>query len=452
MSITGKKPSEFSPQTISALKTILPNYIVVTIDEFKALVAALQLDLSVRYQIKESKYIMVPISDCLFLNESLPQAISRQSNYGYLSLVFTEDPSTFIGGAANSLSSWNTFFDLPTNGTVFNEITYQVTTFTVSLFGGSNIHLADSIFNNCTILKSIIDNIMCITSIGLGVFYYITFENVSLSGVTDVGYMAFSNCIFNKSTSFLSLLTASELCFNNSQFNGDVSFPSLVSASEWCFNNSHFVGDVSFPSLVSAGDSCFYNSHFVGDVSFPSLVSASEFCFYNSHFVGDVSFPSLVSAGDRCFYLTYFDRDVSFSALEAIDDYVFAESLFQGAASFPNVLTVGEGCFNYCLFDGDVSLPVALSLGYQCFWGSIFRGAISLPALTAAGDACFSSATFSGAISLPALITVGTTAGSNGVFSGIDSQTFTLTIPLASMSDDDIAVLITDNDVTVINT
>ncbi len=408
MSITGKKPSEFSPQTISALKTILPNYIVVTIDEFKALVAALQLDLSVRYQIKESKYIMVPISDCLFLNESLPQAISRQSNYGYLSLVFTEDPSTFIGGAANSLSSWNTFFDLPTNGTVFNEITYQVTTFTVSLFGGSNIHLADSIFNNCTILKSIIDNIMCITSIGLGVFYYITFENVSLSGVTDVGYMAFSNCIFNKSTSFLSLLTASELCFNNSQFNGDVSFPSLVSASEWCFNNSHFVGDVSFPSLVSAGD--------------------------------------------RCFYLTYFDRDVSFSALEAIDDYVFAESLFQGAASFPNVLTVGEGCFNYCLFDGDVSLPVALSLGYQCFWGSIFRGAISLPALTAAGDACFSSATFSGAISLPALITVGTTAGSNGVFSGIDSQTFTLTIPLASMSDDDIAVLITDNDVTVINT
>ena len=430
MSITGKKPSEFSPQTISALKTILPNYIVVTIDEFKALVAALQLDLSVRYQIKESKYIMVPISDCLFLNESLPQAISRQSNYGYLSLVFTEDPSTFIGGAANSLSSWNTFFDLPTNGTVFNEITYQVTTFTVSLFGGSNIHLADSIFNNCTILKSIIDNIMCITSIGLGVFYYITFENVSLSGVTDVGYMAFSNCIFNKSTSFLSLLTASELCFNNSQFNGDVSFPSLV--------------------------------------------SASEFCFYNSHFVGDVSFPSLVSAGDRCFYLTYFDRDVSFSALEAIDDYVFAESLFQGAASFPNVLTVGEGCFNYCLFDGDVSLPVALSLGYQCFWGSIFRGAISLPALTAAGDACFSSATFSGAISLPALttagdtcfssatfsgaislpalITVGTTAGSNGVFSGIDSQTFTLTIPLASMSDDDIAVLITDNDVTVINT
>jgi hypothetical protein len=69
---------------------------------------------------------------------------------------------------ASSVDDWNTFFDLPTNGTPFTSV--EVVGNTVKLYGGSGITVAGNLFDTNTNLISINDNIESIITAGSGCF------------------------------------------------------------------------------------------------------------------------------------------------------------------------------------------------------------------------------------------------------------------------------------------
>lgn len=82
-----------------------------------------------------------------------------------------ENASVVAGGDATHVSTWNTFFNLPVNGSPFTSISYYDGT--ITLYGGHDIHLSDYLFDdnagNGQFLLSFIDA-NCITSVGVDVF------------------------------------------------------------------------------------------------------------------------------------------------------------------------------------------------------------------------------------------------------------------------------------------
>ena len=62
------------------------------------------------------------------------------------------------------MNQWNTFFDLPTNGNPFTSL--NVLDNTISLYGGNNITLKDSLFANSTQIISVFDDANCVIVIG----------------------------------------------------------------------------------------------------------------------------------------------------------------------------------------------------------------------------------------------------------------------------------------------
>lgn len=102
-----------------------------------------------------------------------------------------------IVGDATSLSDWNTFFNLPTNGASFTSVT--VIGSEIQLFGGSNISIADNLFYDTgsynNFLLQIIDNAGCIVAVGQDSFYYCTqLTTIILPSVTSVEKWGFEYC------------------------------------------------------------------------------------------------------------------------------------------------------------------------------------------------------------------------------------------------------------------
>jgi hypothetical protein len=115
----------------------------------------------------------------------------------------------------SDVSQWNTFFNLPDNGTPFTSVLVGAVVggTEVLLFGGSNVTGANSLFNSNSNLLSVSDTGVIIS---LGVDF------------------------FNECTSVTS--------FN---------LQGLVTAGDYCFNSCISATTFNLPVLENAGDSCF---------------------------------------------------------------------------------------------------------------------------------------------------------------------------------------------------
>lgn len=114
---------------------------------------------------------------------------------------------------ASSVSDWNTFFDLPTNGTEFSSVV--VIENVVTLIGGSGITIKDNLFaSNINILK-IIDNSNC---------------------VVELGFQALWRC-FNLN---------------------ECSFPSVIIVGNYCFEYDYLLEVMNLPSATTIGVAAFY--------------------------------------------------------------------------------------------------------------------------------------------------------------------------------------------------
>jgi hypothetical protein len=167
---------------------------------------------------------------------------------------------------AESVSDWNTFFDLPTNGSPFTSVVVDANK--VSLFGGSGITLKDNLF------------------------YFPTFgDSDHLLKIVDV-----AECITE----------AGDFCFYNNAFLNEVSFPVMTTAGESTFHLIYgFDCSFNLPELVTAGESCFSECNNTTEITLPKLESAGVSCFAYTgcDTVSGCTFdlPLLETIGDSCF-------------------------------------------------------------------------------------------------------------------------------------------------------
>lgn len=156
---------------------------------------------------------------------------------------------------ASSVSDWNTFFDLPTNGTPF--ISVSVLGNTVKLHGGSGIKLKKYLFGyEPPHLISINDPYGIIVAIDDTVFTMgmttASFESFNLPGVITIGDSAFSQ--FNRATLFIlpNAETIGHGCFTINYFT-EISLPSAIIIESSCFGSCYYLETISIPKCTSLG-------------------------------------------------------------------------------------------------------------------------------------------------------------------------------------------------------
>ena len=244
---------------------------------------------------------------------------------------------------ASSVSDWNTFFDLPTNGGVFTSI--SVIGNIVKLYGGSGITLKNNLFGSNINLLSIIDNIGCIVSAGSGCF-------AACSSITT----------FN----LPSLVIAGTYCFDGCTSATTFDFPSLTTAGNDCFFICSSVITFNFPSLVTAGDSCFDGCISATTFNLPLLTTAGAYCFYRCTSATTFDFPSLTTAGYQCFGYCSSANTFSFPLLVTMDDYCFHSCTSATTFYFPVCNSLGSTTDNNNVFISisgktiTLTIPVAL--------------------------------------------------------------------------------------------
>lgn len=100
-------------------------------------------------------------------------------------------PPTIID--PTQVSEWNTFFDLPTNGTAFSSVIVDGNV--VKLYGGSGITLKDGLFYSQSYLIKFIDNANCVVRTN-----YVSFRGAfeltefNAPAITYVGLESFEQC------------------------------------------------------------------------------------------------------------------------------------------------------------------------------------------------------------------------------------------------------------------
>jgi hypothetical protein len=181
-------------------------------------------------------------------------------------------------GDATDVADWNTFFDLPTNGTPFTSVT--VVGNDVNLYGGSNIHLSDSLFSDNYNLVSVVDNVNCITTAAIS---------------------SFLNCNVATTFNLPALTTAGDGCFNQCDLATTFNLPALTTAGDGCFTYCYLATTFNLPALTTAGDSCFNGCYLVTTFDLPALTTAGDGCFNECSSVTTFNLPALTTAGNGCF-------------------------------------------------------------------------------------------------------------------------------------------------------
>lgn len=107
----------------------------------------------------------------------------------------------------NSVDEWNTFFDLPTNGSVFRAVIISGNT--IKLYGGSNISISNNRFSSNSHIVNVNDYAECIISCGSASFSECAFlEIVNLPAAKTFGIQCFSNCQYSLSVILLPSATS----------------------------------------------------------------------------------------------------------------------------------------------------------------------------------------------------------------------------------------------------
>ena len=313
----------------------------------------------------------------------------------------------------NSVSDWNTFFDLPEYITPFSSVV--VTDNTVTLIGGEGeISLKEALFQNNANLLSIEDTIGCIVGVLDDCFWHCTsLTSVILPMLQLCGFGSF------RQSAIIS-----------------VSFPNLTSAGASCFYGCADLLSVSLPLLETSENELFSACTSLTAISLPALTVAGNNSFAHCEALTSISLPTLNSAGQACFGYC--------NALTSI--------------SLPALNSAGQACFTECTSLVSISLPALVNADMQLFDTCTSLTTVSLPSLTDVGSELLSSCTSVTSVSIPSCINLGGTPGNDYTFFNITGKTISLTIPATLMTcnsgtpDGDIAQLQANNTVTIITT
>ncbi len=223
-------------------------------------------------------------------------------------IVFAFDNLTTISSLVptyTDVASWNTFFDLPANGTAFTSVnvfspasSYPDDFTLVCLYGGGNdITIKTSLFENVSGLRyvngaapyglgriiDVEDNAFRNTGLIYAELYY----------VTTIGNRAFQGCGYWDSLYYISAEAGSL-------------FQSVTSYGDYCFEG--LGASVTYPVIrfennytaLTIGDYCFANSK-VSKVGFYIVSAVNNYAFENCTDLTDVALDRAISIGDGAF-------------------------------------------------------------------------------------------------------------------------------------------------------
>ncbi len=241
----------------------------------------------------------------------------------------------------NSVADWNTFFDLPVNGTPFTSVV--VTGNEVNLIGGSGITIKTSLFSANLHLTGINDNGNCVIAIQDEAFYNCSgLNSVLLDGVVTMGLNCFTECYNVIVWSFQSLVSAGDGCFYYCSGGTTFNFPVLTTAGAYCFGYCSGAPQIYAPLLQHADDGCFYGCSSSLGFEYPDLIYAGYACFGEcsaSTYFKFISLP-VVSTYDFCFINCIAANEFVLSSCTNLGSSVGDNENFSGIAGQVITLTI----------------------------------------------------------------------------------------------------------------
>lgn len=356
-------------------------------------------------------------------------------------LTFTDISfaNTLVGDATN-INDWNTYLNLPVNGTPFDSVI--VTGNEVALYGGANVKIKDGAFNAgdrppVPFLTSVIDEGGIITEIGIGAFFsQSTLVTFSTPNVIIIRTVAFSN----------SGVTS-------------INFPLLNNIEQQAFLDCVNLVTVSFNSITSLPVSCFKSCTSLTNINFPLLESIGNYCFQECSSLTSIDFPLVTYLGSQAFSDCTSLQSIIFPLIVNLNGIAtFSNTAITTLTStnFPLLTTIGQTDFGNCTSLTSVNLPLVFSVEYYGFGECTALTNVQLPNVTYTAQRSFRNCSALTNLYMPSLLSLGATVGDNLVFEFMTGATLTFTIPIALMTcnagnpDGDIQYLQTNNTVTIV--
>ena len=227
------------------------------------------------------------------------------SDYCYEDLLLWDVHQDCTPQDPSVVANWNTFFDLPTNGTPFTSVV--VNGDSVYLYGGSGIMLKDSLFmgSTNTNLISVIDNANCIIKCGFSVFFDIN----------------------GGSPYFCDNLT-------------DISLPVCTICGDWCFEMCTNLINVNLPLLEEIGDDCFSGCSNIITLTLPQLTIAGSGCFSGCVGLAGINLHDLISCGNGVLYGCASLTSINLSSCTALGTTTGDDNSFFGITGKTITITI----------------------------------------------------------------------------------------------------------------
>jgi Leucine-rich repeat (LRR) protein len=256
-----------------------------------------------------------------------------------LKLTFNDlnNADLLIGGSSSNVNDWNIFFDLPVNGTPFTSV--DITGTEVSLIGGSNIHLKDSLFDDI---------------IGYGTSLLTCIDTGSVISVGDGVFGAALNSGANNITT--------------------VSFNNLVTIGNDCFSYLPNLVNVNIPLATSLGNYCFGGCELLNNIDFSSVETMGNQCFSSCIGLLNINLPALTTIGDNTFDGCIILNSVNLPILNIMGINTFAGCSDLTLISLPSIINLPDYTFGQCIGLTSIDLPICTQLGSTLDFDDVFGG------------------------------------------------------------------------------
>lgn len=371
------------------------------------------------------------------------------------SYIYTSDAvSTYIGGDATLLSSWNTFFNLPTNGHEFTSI--SIDGGIVSLNSLGDVETKINQFLNCTLLTNVYDN---------GVIIYLgsnTFNGcsnlitTSIAKCASIDEYAFYYCQA-MTTAYLPIAsTMAQYAFYGCKWLSSLDIPyyAYTSIEPYVFTGCESITSFRFDNVTNVSEGAFANCHATSYI-IPSLTTAGISAFASNPVITSYDFHSLTTAGNWCFYQNDANTAIDFANLTTAGEYCWAANYLVTSVMLPNITTAGKYCFSYLYNVPTFNLGKLVTAGEGAFNNCYLATLFYLPLLTSIGTRGFYGAYACNTVYIPLCTSLGATVGDNLVFYNVAALSIGITIPYMLMTcnsgspDGDLQYLMANNTVSI---
>lgn len=246
----------------------------------------------------------------------------------YPALILTFDSASSVTAIVtnpNSVSDWNTFFNLPTNGTPFTSVQltdqvplYQYVTdqypqdygYQVKLYGGKNMTISAGRFQNYRKLRKLIDNGSTVVRVGTNAFrqnnqFWYTGAS-DLYGMMEISLPA---CTFLETFAFFGNFECHILNMPQVQFLGGAWVLGSNMAWEFTYspprpNYSQFIDQiVSLPNVISIASTAVLGNAFqVRSFNLPKQTFIQTFTFAIAGWSNTINIPEATGLNPQTFW------------------------------------------------------------------------------------------------------------------------------------------------------